>query len=253
MAAAVDVSPMAITTHAAPTVAAAGGPRPFVLVHMHPRLSLATDDLLLPPEQAPAFADALALAAALARLHDDETARVQAALAAARAQGLAEGLAQGRGEALQAGAQALAATTRRLGQQAAEEAQALEQQVVALALLVVRRIAADLAPEDVLAALARQAFEHLATRQASTAGTEASGPQAWQGCRLRLPPALLAAVQAHLGDMPGLRLVADEQLSALDCILDTPSGRLLAGLETQLARVQARLAQPDRHEGIEAR
>ncbi len=217
---------------------------PFVLLHTHPQLSLATDSLLLPPEQAPAFADAMALAEALGRLRDDEASRVQAATATGRAQGLAEGLAQGRQEAQQAAAAQLASSVRRLSEQSASDTRALEHQLVSLALLVIRRIAADLAPETVLAALARQALEHLAGQRAGTSAVDPEAP-AWRGCQLRLPPALLAAVQAELGEVPGLRLVADDSLAALDCVLDTPAGRLLAGLDTQLNRVQARLAQAE--------
>ena len=241
----VDVSTM--TTHPATTVpgCSQNTATAFVLLHTHPRLSLATDQLLLPPEQAPAFADAMALAEALAALRDEEASRVQAAMAAGHAQGLADGLAQGRNEALETGARETANTVQQLAQQAASEAEQLQSQVVALALLVVRRIAASLAPEAVLAALARQAFEHLAGTRNLAAGHDASTPS-WQGCQLRLHPSQLPAVQLQLADATGLRLVADDSLAVLDCVLDTPGGRLLAGLETQLARVQARLAQPGR-------
>lgn len=218
---------------------------PFVLLHAHPQLSLATDKLLLPPEQVPAFADAMALAEALGRLRDGEESRIQAAVAAGLAQGIAAGRAQGHLEARQAAATEVADTTRTLVQQAKSNQQALEQQVVALALLVVRRIAASLAPEKVLAVLARQALEHIASQRDAVAASQADTP-AWRGCLLHLPPALLPAVQALLGDTPGLRLIADDSLTSLDCVLDTPAGRLLAGLDTQLNRVQARLLQPDR-------
>jgi type III secretion protein L len=226
--------PQASTMGTTPTPA-------FVMVHADARLSLATDQLLLPPDQAPAFADALALAEALDQLRSSEQARVQAAVAAGRAQGLAEGRTQGLAEAHHSAATELATSLQRLQQQQADDAAALQQQVVALALLVVRRVAAGLAPEAVVAALARQAFEHLAAARTG-APTEADSP-AWQGCQLRVHPALLADVQQQLGPTPGLRLVADEQLAPLDCVLDTPGGRLLAGLETQLTQVRARLAQ----------
>jgi flagellar assembly protein FliH len=205
----------------------------FVVLHTSAQLSLATDRLLLPPEQAPALADALALAEALAQLHDGEAARVQAAIDAGQARGRAEGEAQGCALALQNAAATLAHTVQQLEARAAVQAEELQHHVVALALLVVRHIAAELAPEQVLAALARKAFEHLAAD--ATTGLPA--------CQLRLHPALLPAVQRQLaGTPPALRVVADDSLAPLDCVLDTPGGRLLAGLETQLARVQASLA-----------
>lgn len=158
---------------------------PFLLLHADPRLSLATDKLLLPPEQAPAFADALALAEALGRLRDDEESRIQAAVAAGRAQGIADGLAQGRLEAQQAAATQIADTALALATRAEADHRALEQQLVALALLVVRRIASSLAPEAVLAALARQALEHLASQRSGTQATESDVP-AWRGCQLQI-------------------------------------------------------------------
>jgi flagellar biosynthesis/type III secretory pathway protein FliH len=241
----IDVS--AVTTALVPTLSGAGEPvaSPYVLLHTSPYLSLASDQLLLAPDQAPAFANALALAEALAQLRDEEAGRVQAAVAAGHAQGLAEGLAEGRAEALQKAARDTADTTQRLARQAAEEAGQLQEHVVALALLVVRRIAADLAPDVVLAALARQAFEHLASTRGPATG-EGAGGLPWQACQLRLHPSQLQAVQVQLADAPGLHLVADDSLAPLDCVLDTPGGRLLAGLETQLARVQARLARAGR-------
>ena len=278
----------AAATALAPATGAAQGAT-FLLLHTHPGLSLATDQLLLPPEQAPALRNAMALADALARLHATEQQRVQEAIAAGHARGLAEGHARGRAEAHQAAATELARTTHRLAGQVAAEARSLEQQLVPLALLVVRRIAAGLAPPTVLAALARQALEHLASSRAGGTAHDATAP-AWQGCQLRLPAALLPAVRAELAALtsegsdgsdgsdgsegsgchdadearlntgvdcapgnagtarsvtwPGLRLVADDSLAALDCVLESPGGRLLAGLETQLARVQARLSQP---------
>lgn len=218
-------------------------PATYVLLHSQPRLSLVTDSLLLPPEQAPAFDDAMALADALSRLHAEEAARIRSAVEAGHAQGHAEGLAQGRREAQHQATAQLAATTQRLTERAEAEARALEQQLVPLAVMVVRRIAAGLAPETVLGALARQALGHLASGRA-TVGTEAPDTT-WAGCQLRLPAALLPQMETAMADIPGLRLVADDGLGELDCVLDTPAGRLLAGLETQLGRVQARLMQAE--------
>jgi flagellar biosynthesis/type III secretory pathway protein FliH len=219
-------------------------PPAFVVLHASPRLSLAAEQLLLPPEQAPALANALALAQALAQLHEEEAARVQAAVASGHATGRAEGQALGHALGVQQAAAALAHTAQQLDARAAAEAAALGQQVVALALLVVRRIAAELAPEAVLASLARKAVEHLAT-------DAATGEKHGQ---LRLHPALLPAVQRLLADeQPGLRVIADESLAPLDCVLDTPGGRLLAGLETQLARVQASLSRAPAESRTESR
>lgn len=240
----------------APTPSPPVAPAPYVLVHRHDKLSLATHQLLLSPEEAPAFADAVTLAEALSSLHASEQARVAAAQQAGHAAGLARGRAEGQAQALQKVAQDLAGCLQRLERGTQAETAALQDSVVALALLVVRRVAADLGPETVLLALARRAFDHLASsgpRPAHAVRTEGSpslgdadaGP-ALQGCTLRLNPDLLAALRQPLAQLaPGVRLLADDSLEPMDCVLDTPGGRLLAGLETQLTRVQAGLSGQD--------
>ncbi|WP_200229267.1 FliH/SctL family protein [Rubrivivax gelatinosus] len=221
--------------HARPATASArdeAAPAHFFAVHVDPALSLATDTLLLPPQQAAAFDDALALAAALAALHAEEQARIAAAVAAGRAAGFEQGRCEAEAAVHEAAAQQLAARVQALVQRHDDELAALSRQVVELALLVLRRVAAELPAEELMAAVAQRLLAPL-----QEAGADG-------GHLLRLHPALVEPVRARL-QARGLHLAcrADENLAPLDCVLDTPGGRLLAGLETQLQRVQAALQQ----------
>jgi type III secretion protein L len=214
-------------------------------IHLNPRLSLVSDDLVLPPEQVQSFDEAHQLAAHLAQLRGAETARILQAEQAARDAGYAAGLKQGQllaqAQLQEQGARELTKAVLRLNAQAQQEQVALQETVVSLALLVVRRIAAGLAREEVLAHLAQQALDHLAVEAAQATG--APHPLA---CVVRVHPSLLHAVQARVqSDAPEaaahVHWRADANLAPLDCEVDTPGGRLLAGLETQLQRVQAAL------------
>lgn len=204
----------------------------WMAVHLQPRLSLATDALLLPPHEAAAFADAVALAESLAALHAAESERIAAAEHAGHAAGFAAGRAEALAQVQEQAAAQLAGQAEALAHRHDETMAALEQRVVALALLVLRRVAASLPADEVVAALARQVLA-----QADESGRG-------EGHVLRLHPSLQAPVQARLdAEGAALRCRADDRLAPLDCELDTPGGRLLAGLETQLQRVQAALQQ----------
>lgn len=204
----------------------------WMAVHLQPRLSLATDTLLLPPHEAAAFADAVALAESLAALHTAESERIAAAEHAGHAAGLAAGRAEALAQVQEQAAAQVAGQAEALVRRHDETMAALEQRVVALALLVLRRVAASLPADEVVAALARQVLA-----QADESGRG-------EGHLLRLHPTLVAPVQARLqAQGVALHCRADDRLAPLDCELDTPGGRLLAGLETQLQRVQAALQQ----------
>jgi type III secretion protein L len=206
----------------------------WLALHRDPALTLAAGTLLIPPEQVAAFDDTLALAQALRERLANEEARIAAAERAGHARGRAEGTAQAHAEAAAAAAQALSTRLAVLDAEAARERQALHEAVLPLALLVLRRLAATEAPERVLAALLRRSLGELLA-------------DAGRRCTVRLHPAQLAPVRGALGELAGqFDWRADDTLAPLDAVIDTPGGRLLAGLETQLARVQAALVQPPR-------
>jgi type III secretion protein L len=209
----------------------------WLAVHHAPGLTLATRQWLIPPEQVGALADCTALAAELATLREREQSRIEAAERNAQAHGFERGRAEGREQARAVAAQALA--ERLLAHAAAEaaERQQLQAALVPLALLVVRRVAGTLAPPEVLTALVRQAVQQVLD---PLQRTDSDGPAR---CVVRLHPTLLGPVRERLGDDAArFSCTPDATLAPLDVVIETPSARVLAGLETQLQRVQAALA-----------
>lgn len=204
-----------------------------------PALSVLANQLIVPAADAPALADALSLAQRLQALLDGETARVQAAEKSGHAAGHAQGLADGARSAQASGAQALARTLSQvLAASQAQQAE-LRDAVLTVSLLIVRRMAAQLGPETVLRALIAQALDQLCSDGLAT-GTPPDT------LVLRLHPSWLAAVREQMAPTTeGLAIEwrADDSLGPMDCVIDTPQGRLLAGLPAQLERVQTTLQQ----------
>lgn len=163
---------------------------------------------------------------ARARAIRDANAREAAEAAAhARAQGHAAGLAEGRAQAEAELGQRLFA----LETEAAARRLADRNRVAELAVSIVRRIAGELGDGPLIAALAAQAAAELLP-----------GSQAV----VLVPPSALSATRARIGSATVVR--ADPALGPCDCIIETPLGRTLAGLETQLEAV-LQLLQPAEH------
>ena len=99
---------------------------------------------------------------------------------------------------------------------------------MALALQIVERIAADLAPAQVVAALARRAADALAPEQPAV---------------LRLHPEVAQALSAQpaLAAQERLQLRPDPTLAPMDCVFDTPTGQLIASLQHQVQRLGQQL------------
>ena len=208
----------------------------FLAVHRDASLALATDDPLLAPAQVRPFTDALALAATLRGLRDSEAQRIEIAVAAGRAQGHAEGLAQGLADAHEAAAESLADTLAQLLADARREEAELRAAVLSLALLVVRRVASTLERDAVLAALVSDALQRVLALDARGRDARAAP------CVLSLHPQLLGAVRQRIeARHPGLGVEwrGDATLAALDCVIETAAGRVLAGLEAQLEHIRA--------------
>ncbi|QTD45504.1 hypothetical protein [Ottowia testudinis] len=187
-------------------------------------LTLATTEPVVAPEQLVPLQDALALAERLSDLLARQQSALAAAEADARATGEAAGFAAGQARAQDAAAAALADALSRIAAEQAAQRDELRQALVALASGMVRRMAAELAPADVLAALAERAFDHVVPPQP---------------VRLKLPPALLDPVRAELArrDLPlPVQCAADAQLHGLQCTIESQAGVLLAGLDDVLAR-----------------
>jgi type III secretion protein L len=215
----------------------------FLAVHVDEQLALSTDAVLIPPDQVRAFADALALAEAMCTARDAQAVRLAAAREAGYAEGRAQGLLEGRREAHTGAAEQLADTLTQLHTEQHSQQADLRAAVLNLSLLLVRRVAATLDREDLLAALIAQAFDRLFADEASGRGAV---PFA-----IRLHPQLLGAVQRRFqsqthGRAPALAIEwrADAALAPLDCIVETAAGRVLVGLDAQLERIRAVLNEP---------
>lgn len=206
----------------------------FIALHRHGDLTVATDQLLVPPQDVGALNDALALASELAQWHAQEDERLETSRQQGYDDGHREGFAQGEADARETAAATLAHTVERLVNEAQAQHAQLREAVIPLALLVVRRVAAALAPADTVSALVAQALDHIAAEEARRRG----GNEA-RACVVRVHPSLLPALQQRFASHGHLEWRGDDALAPLDCMIDTPDGRLLAGLEAQLERVQA--------------
>lgn len=144
----------------------------------------------------------------------------------AREKGHQEGMEQGRQDAKKE----LTARLLELEKQYEVRQARVESEIVSLALQVVRKIAADLAPADTLVALATGAVtEQLANRSIS----------------LKVHPEHLEPVQQRLDSLQSNNspcaiacVVADVELQPSDCVLETPDGQVCADLETQLLAIE---------------
>ncbi len=196
----------------------------LLTLHHGADLTLATTDPVVPPEQLAPLQDALALAERLSALLAGQQAALAEAEAQARAAGEAAGHADGMARAQQAAAEQLAQQLQRIAAEQAAQRDELRQALVALASAMVRRMAADLAPAEVLAALAERAFDHVVPPQP---------------VRLRLPPPLVEPVRAQLAlrELPlPVQCSADDALHGLQCVVESAAGTLLAGLDEVLDR-----------------
>jgi type III secretion protein L len=192
----------------------------YLLLASAPSAVLLTDDPILRREDVARLNDAAEVVAGL-------EAHRQAARDAAAAEGFAQGHAEGAAKAAREAAETLAGVHAALQ---AERAR-LRASSAALALDIVRRIAAGLAPEEVLAALAEQAARALLPEEP---------------IGVRVAPDAVGAVSRRLWPIGArIEVHGDPDLPAGDCVLDTPSGRTHAGLEVQLKALETVFASRD--------
>jgi len=194
-----------------------------------PEITIASGKRVFSKEDSGAF---LSLPETVKRLQTLETSREEILKEAedkARQRGCEVGLEQGRQQARQE----LAEKLLELEQQNQVQNNAVREDVVAIALQVVRKIAAGVAPEDLLVALAAgAAAEHL-PRQAVS---------------LKVHPDHLDAVKHRIDKINDVSsssmietIVVDNELSPADCILETSVGQVRADLETQLLTFEQHL------------
>jgi len=194
-----------------------------------PEIIIASGKRVFSKEESGAF---LSLAETVKRLNTLETNREEKLRTAedeARQRGREEGLELGRQQARQE----LAEKLLELEHCSQIEHKAINEDVVAIALQVVRRIAAGVAPEDMLAALAAgAAAEHLPRQPVS----------------LKVHPQHLDSVKNRIEKIKDVgapsmieTIIADNELSPTDCILETSVGQVCADLETQLIAFEQHL------------
>jgi type III secretion protein L len=199
----------------------------FVALHRGTHTSLATDQAWLSAEDWTRSENARDLLSRLEQLSQTREAAMALALSQARAEGYAAGQAAGREQVLSTDAPLLWQRWEQAAHGAQADLHALRSALVGLSLQVVQHISEQLAPADVVAALARRASEQLLPPRAAV---------------VRVHPQLADAVRAQLQNSSTgatLEVRADATLRWHDCEFDTPAGQLLAGLKAQLSHVAA--------------
>jgi type III secretion protein L len=188
----------------------------LLTLHQDATLTLATTERTVPAQHVQALESALDLAAALQTLTSSARDAAAQAQQAACEQGHRDGFAAGLAQARQEAAGQIAAALQSLAQQHQRQREEL-------------RMASALAPDQVVTALALQAFEQVVPPQP---------------VRLRLPAELVEPVRAQLATrelpMP-VQCLADTELHGLDCVVESQAGALLAGLDTVLASAAQRI------------
>lgn len=216
----------------------------FVALRRGPAVSVATDQLLLDPDEVIACERAIGLLEAVEAVH----AKAAEEAAQIRRDAFAQGLAEGRAEAMRSTAPALVERWEAACGEALQSQAATREAVVTLAMHVVRRLAGDWGAADAVAALARHAWHAMSPDQHAV---------------LRVHPQVHAAVQQALREAPSDRraatmdIRADAALDPFDCVFDTAAGQLIASLPDQLARIETGLLraarEPQREESGDAR
>jgi len=199
--------------------------------------SIATTQRVFLPPQLRVLADVEALAAVLQERLAASEARAAAAAERARADGHAEGLAHGERTMREVLAQRLTSIEAAAQRERATLRAQAQSSVADLALEVVRKLAGDLDAAELVTRLAHQAVAQLLDDEAATLVVH---PGVADAVRER------CALRAEAGG-PELSVQEDAALDRLECRLVTRAGTTLAGLETQLRRIETAWAEAGGH------
>jgi flagellar biosynthesis/type III secretory pathway protein FliH len=198
----------------------------FLALHRGSDTGLCTTRWLLCGDEVTACDSAIEMLTRLQDLEQRRSAELSAAVADARA----AGYLAGRQEALGLLAPRWLLAWEQVATATALQTDHVRKAVVVLACGIVRQIAEDLEPSEVVASLARRALhQHLPA----------------PSCTVRVHPDVAQAVAAILnksapGGPPSLPVVqADATLGLLDCVIKTALGECVASLESQLGRLSA--------------
>lgn len=208
----------------------------YLLLHNDAVAQLFAAGPLVPPRDCGHLTRAVDLLAAAQSLHAATEARAREAEARGQAEGHARGLAEGHAEAELAHSSWLFDAHLAL----ARDRAAQRAEMVHVTIGAIRRIAGAVAADALVAGLAERAIAELAP-----AGR----------LIVRVAPGNAATVRTRLAALPAVVVEADPDVAATDCMIETPQGRTLAGLEVQLqtlARRWATLSTADRAAATEA-
>lgn len=192
----------------------------YIVLHADQAATALADDPVVPATELRALNNAITLFAEAGRIRTDAERQIQEACE----RGRSEGFAAGHMEGLAAAAKDVAAELFRLAVRDGEERRRRQEEITTLALEVVRRLVGKLGDERIVAGLAERAAAELAPDTVAT---------------VRVPSAHGEAVKTRLKGRAGLTVEPDPTLSGMDCVVETALGRNYAGLETQLALIEA--------------
>ena len=200
----------------------------------HEQALVSTDQLVYTAKETSALLDVIAASECVTEKAADNAKAMEALQADATDKGYNDGLEQGRADAQQALATALA----KLQTQNTSDQSAMREQSIQLAIDIVRRIGLAAGDSNTVASLARQAAEELLPQQQAI---------------LRVPVADVEAVNNIFRESPptgcSIEVREDPSLTSGECALDTDSGTVHAGLETQLRVISDNLIERMQSDG----
>jgi len=192
----------------------------YILLTSAPTATLLSERAVIPASDVARLDTAAELVAAI-EAHRDAVFR------SARAEGFEAGRAEGLERAAAQTAEVLAETHRVLD----AERDRLRGQAAALALEIVRRIAVDLGPDATVAALAERAVRDLLPEEP---------------IRVRVAAERVGTVSARLWPIhERVEVAAEPGLDPDECLIETPSGHVRAGLAVQLAALEKAFARTE--------
>lgn len=197
----------------------------LTLLMSGPDFAAFTDRWRIPRAEVRSLGRADALLALAGRRAADADALVAEAEAAARWRGFEEGRREGRAAGAVEAARAVAALAHETRRVQAEQRRMLG----ALAIEVVRRVAASLGPQAVLEALAEQAAREVLGDQPLT---------------VHVAPEGAAGVADRLSSLNAqIEVVADSQVEGGGCLIVTAKGSAYASLDLELAALERAFAE----------
>lgn len=198
----------------------------YLLAFANERWTVATDRCVIPAGEVPVFQDALALVAHVETIADSEAQRVQDAVEAGYRDGFEQGRQAGQAQAQRDAADTLSQVVARITQQAQAEHVKLHGAVTDVIGVVLRMVMAALPPAQLMSSLIARALQSVDPEVPVT---------------VVLHPDIAVHVRDTLLAMDRTKMVVESNIDMdlFGCEVMTPTGRLLAGLEDQLAAVQS--------------